>query len=53
MDIYGLTPLDYCLGITAHLKNEKGNYKNLNPDMAEKIQNYRTPQIAEIIFEGI
>ena len=53
MDVYGLTPLDYCLGITAHLKDVKGIYKPTNPEMEKSIANFKTPQLAEIIFDGI
>ena len=52
-DVYGMTALDYALGFTYHLKNLKGNFKELESDYSEEISQNRQSQMAEIIFEGI
>ena len=36
-DIYGLTPLDYALGITSHLNNHKGCYKLVSERRSNEI----------------
>ena len=52
-DVYGMTALDYALGFTYHLKNLKGNFKELEDDYSEEISQNTQSQMAEIIFEGI
>ena len=40
-DVYGMTALDYALGFTYHLKNLKGNFKDLESEYSEDISQNR------------
>lgn len=53
MDVYGLTPLDYSLGLTEHLSEMNNFYKILSSEQMKAIRDRKTPQLAEIIFDGI